>query len=68
MPSYRALTGLNYPPDRRIEAGQVADDIPGKSIKWLLEQGLIEPAEGSKSKSAPAPTPVEEPAAEGGDE
>lgn len=67
MPAYRALTGLDYPPDRRIEAGEVADDIPSKSIKWLLDQGLIEPVEGSV-KSKPAPTPVEEPATEGGEE
>lgn len=66
VPSYRALTGLDYPPDRRIEAGEIASDLPPKSIKWLLEQGLIEPTDGSKSK--PAPTPVEEPVTEGGDE
>lgn len=42
MASYKALVGLNYPPDRRAEAGEVVSDLPGKSIKWLLEQGLIE--------------------------
>jgi hypothetical protein len=40
---YRALVGLSYPPDRRAEAGDVVDDLPAKSIKWLLEQDLIEP-------------------------
>lgn len=42
MPKYRALVGLDFPPDRRVEAGEVADDIPANSIKWLTEQGLIE--------------------------
>lgn len=46
MASYKVLVGLNYPPDRRVEPGEVADDIPGKSIKWLLEQGCIEPVGG----------------------
>jgi len=42
MPKYRALVGIQFPPDRRVEAGEVADDIPANSIKWLAEQGLIE--------------------------
>ena len=45
MPSYRALAGLDYPPDKRVEVGQVVTDLPSKSIKWLLESGLIEPAD-----------------------
>lgn len=48
MPAYRALVGLSYPPDRRVEAGEVADDIPPQSVKWLLAAGNIEPAEGKK--------------------
>lgn len=39
---YRALVGLSYPPDVTVKAGDVVDDIPKQSIKWLLEQGLIE--------------------------
>lgn len=54
MPAYRVLVGLDYPPDRRAETGDVVDDLPGKSIKWLTEQGLIEPAEKSKPVKAPA--------------
>lgn len=42
MPKYRVMTGLDFPPDRRVEAGEVVEDIPSKSVKWLLEQGLIE--------------------------
>lgn len=39
---YRVLTGLDYPPNRRAEAGDVVDDLPAGSIKWLLDDGLIE--------------------------
>lgn len=57
MPKYRALTGIEYN-NRRLEAGDLADDIPAKSIKWLREQGLIEQVDG---KGAPVEeTPVEE--------
>jgi len=52
---YRALVGLNYPPAKRAEAGDVVSDLPERSIKWLKKQGLIEPA-GSPSP-APAPSP-----------
>lgn len=41
---YRVLTGLDYPPNKRAEPGDVVDDLPGKSIKWLLEQGHVEKA------------------------
>lgn len=50
---YRALVDLHYPtnPDddradwrmRTIRAGQVADDLPERSVGWLERQGLIEP-------------------------
>jgi len=61
---YRALAGIEFPPDRRVEAGEITGDIPSKSIKWLLEQGYIEPAEGKPSKSAPASEPEPEPTPE----
>lgn len=57
MPKYKVLVGIDYPPNRRAEAGDVVDDIPSKSIKWLREQGIIELADGS-------PAPVEEPVVE----
>ncbi len=41
---FTVLVGINYPPDRRAEMGDVVDDIPAASVPWLLEQGLIEPA------------------------
>lgn len=56
MAQYRVLTGLNYPPNRRAEPGDVVDDLPGKSVKWLLESGLIEPTGGSKPTDSPKPS------------
>lgn len=47
MPKYLVKTGLEYPPNRRVEAGEIVDDIPSKSIKWLREQGLIELVDGT---------------------
>ncbi len=41
---YRVLTGLNYG-DKRAEVDDVVDDIPAKSVTWLLEQGHIEEVE-----------------------
>jgi hypothetical protein len=42
MAQYRALVGIDYPPNKRVEAGEVVSDLPGDAIKWLLEDGLIE--------------------------
>jgi hypothetical protein len=42
MANYRVLIGIDYPPDRRAEPGDVVSDIPAKSLKWLREQGVIE--------------------------
>lgn len=55
MPSYRALVGLSFPPDRRVEAGEVASDIPPQSVKWLLAAGHI-----AEANHGPAPVPDEE--------
>jgi hypothetical protein len=40
--AYRVLTGIDYPPNRRAEPGDIVDDLPGKSIKWLLADKVIE--------------------------
>ncbi len=37
---YEALVGLNYG-NRRVEAGEIVNDLPEKSIGWLLEQNHI---------------------------
>ncbi len=38
---YKARVGLNYG-DKRVEAGEVVDDIPAESVEWLLESNCIE--------------------------
>jgi len=66
MPKYKVLVGIDYPPNRRAEIGDIVEDIPSKSIKWLREQGIIELADGS-SPTVEAPVeeaPVEETPAE----
>ncbi len=48
---YRVLVGLNYPTPRgekRAEAGDVVDDLPKKSLEWLLRQGHVEEYEGGE--------------------
>lgn len=53
---YRTLTGLDYA-GKRVEAGQVVDDLPESSVGWLRQGGFIEQvAEPEK----PAPV-VQEP-------
>jgi hypothetical protein len=39
--AYRVLVGLSWD-EERAEPGEVREDIPAKSISWLLEQGCIE--------------------------
>ncbi len=47
MPQYRVTggkegsVGLDYK-GKRVEAGDLVDDLPRESIKWLREQLLIE--------------------------
>jgi hypothetical protein len=40
---YRVMVGLDYPPGKRAEPGDVVDNLPTKSVKWLLSSGKIEP-------------------------
>ncbi len=42
---YRVLMGLNYGTER-VEPGEVRDDIPAQSVKWLLKRGAIEEVKG----------------------
>ena len=44
MTQYRVLQGIDYPPNKRAEAGQVVSDLPPQAIKWLLESNAIEDA------------------------
>ena len=61
MAQYRVLQGIDYPPNKRAEAGQVVSDLPPQSIKWLLESGIIEDASKPAKKIE---EPKEEPKAE----
>ena len=65
MAKYRVLVGLDYPPNKRAEAGDEVSDLPSSSITWLLADGLIEAVDGKSSKKTvvvpePEPEPVEE--------
>lgn len=60
MAKYRVLVGLDYPPNKRAEAGDEVSDLPSSSITWLLADGLIEAVDGKSSKKtvvAPEPEP-----------
>lgn len=71
MPQYRVLTGIDYPPDKRAEKNTLVSDIPEKSAKWLLDQGLIELSDGKTPKAEPfieaAPEVTFDPRATDGD-
>jgi len=62
MAQYRAIVGIDYPPNKRVEAGDIVSDLPGDSIKWLLEQGLIESTDkkSTAKEVVVEPTPVVE--------
>lgn len=51
MAKYKVLAGIDYPPNKRAEAGEVVEDLPSKSVAWLLEVGAIEAADGKPTKS-----------------
>lgn len=53
---YRVLTGLDYPVKgeyKRAEPGDIVDDIPEKSIGWLLRQGHIEELPSVQASAGP---------------
>lgn len=52
MAKYRVLVGLDYPPAKRAEAGDIVSDLPAKSISWLRDAGLIEPLDDAPAKSS----------------
>ena len=57
MARYRVLSGIDYPPNKRAEIGEVVADIPATSIPWLVESGIIEDADKPAKK-------IEEPVVE----
>ena len=76
MARYRVLSGIDYPPNKRAEAGKIVEDLPATSVKWLLESGIIEDADKPATKTTepvkeepkvePVVEKVEEPIAEDG--
>lgn len=46
---YEVLVGIDYPPNKRAEAGDIVSDLPKDSIPWLLESGLIKAVGDKKS-------------------
>lgn len=59
MASYRATVGIDYPPNKRVEAGEIVSDLPPQSVKWLLDMGLIEDS-SKPAKKIEEPTPEPE--------
>ncbi len=60
---YKVLVGIDYPPGKRAEAGDVVDDIPATSLRWLVEGGIVEAVgagteKGADVASTPRPVPV----------
>ncbi len=41
--AYKVIIGVDYG-DKRAEPGEVVTDLPVKSVTWLLDQGVIQPA------------------------
>jgi len=50
MARYRVLQGIDYPPNKRAEVGDIVEDIPAQSVKWLLESDIIEDADKPTKK------------------
>lgn len=44
------VSGVDYPPNKRAEPGDVVDDLPAKSVQWLLECGAIRRADEDGGK------------------
>lgn len=59
---YKAKNGLNYPDaagkEKRIEVGTIVEDLPDKSVPWLLKAGEIEEVHDAAPAATPAPAPA----------
>ena len=64
MAKYRVLAGIDYPPNKRAEEGDIVDDLPPASVKWLLDSNIIEPADKAAKEAVIEEPAVEEPVAE----
>lgn len=55
---YKVIVGVNYKvngKNKRVEPGEMSTDIPEESVKWLVEQGVIEPVVTPATKAPVAP-------------
>ncbi len=52
---YQVVVGVDYPPNKRAEAGDIVDDLPTSAVKWLKEQGLITAVDGKGKVVEEAP-------------
>ena len=50
MSSYKVLIGIDYPPNKRAEAGDVVSDLPTSAVKWLVEGNYVELVEQQTKK------------------
>jgi hypothetical protein len=57
MANYRVLIGIDYA-GKRVEPGTVVDDLPSKSVAWLVAQGVVEKMDATVKAADPAPEPV----------
>jgi hypothetical protein len=51
---YEVLVGLDYQVEeqnRRVEPGEVVDDIPAESVEWLKKGGYIQVVRPKRKKS-----------------
>jgi hypothetical protein len=39
--TYKVLQGIDYPPNKRAEAGDLVSDLPKEAIAWLIDAGSI---------------------------
>lgn len=60
---FEVLAGIDYPPNKRAEAGSIVSDLPKDSIPWLLESGIIRPLDKDYKKPVVV-EPVVEPIVE----
>lgn len=61
---FEVLAGIDYPPNKRAEAGSIVSDLPKDSIPWLLESGIIRPLDKNYKKPEVFEPIVEDPAFE----
>lgn len=60
MPRFKVVTGIEYD-GKRAEPGDIVDDIPTKSVTWLVEQGIVEKIDGDPTPPPPKREPKKSP-------